>query len=173
MPAQTLGLVELLSAVSMLSYSIFAWIFAVRLLLLVRGHWSIPEVSLAVGYLLIAGLGYPMAAASIGAWRNLGETLAMAVLLTGCIILRVGLAGIFVFTWQTFRHASGWARALCFGAILLLTVDGIYAVVQLSATTSYEAVVSVAGSGPMIALSISLSALAFGWPAWGSPIPSW
>jgi len=59
----TVGFAELFSAVSMLSYSVFGWIFAVRLLLAVRGAWPIPEVSPASGYLLSAGLGYPMAAA--------------------------------------------------------------------------------------------------------------
>ena len=165
MSGQSIGFVELLSAVSLLSYSIFAWVFATRLLSRARKSGSLPEVSLATGYLLIAGLGYPMAAASIAAWTSLGETLARAVLLMGCVILRIGLAGIFVFTWRTFRPEGGWARALCFGGILLLTLDGSYAVAQLFATTGYEAVVVIAGSGPVIAVSILLSALAFGWPA--------
>jgi len=165
MPGQSIGFIELLGAVSMLSYSVFAWVFATRLLRRARKSGSLPEVSLATGYLLIAGLGYPMAATSITAWTSLGETLARTVLLMGCIVLRIGLAGIFVFTWQTFRRESGWARALCFSAILLLTLDGGYAVAQLSATTSYEAIVIIAGSGPVISVSILLSALAFGWPA--------
>jgi hypothetical protein len=165
MPGQSIGFVELLSAVSMLSYSVFGWIFAIRLLIRVRKSWALPEVSLALGYLLIAGLGYPMAAASVAAWSSLGETLAKAVLLIGSVVLHLGLAGIFVFTWRTFRPETGWARAFCFSAILLLTAGGSYYIAQLCANAGYEAVVVNFASGPMIALTTSLSALAFGWPA--------
>ena len=58
MPGQSIGFIELLGAVSMLSYSVFAWVFATRLLRRARKSGSLPEVSLATGYLLIAGLGY-------------------------------------------------------------------------------------------------------------------
>jgi hypothetical protein len=73
----------------------------------------------------------------------------------GCVILRIGLAGIFVFTWQTFRPESGWARALCSSAILLLTLDGSYAVAQLFVTTGYAAIVVIAFLPPASCLRSS------------------
>ena len=115
---------ELLTAASMLGYSLFAWILAVRLLNMVRGTWSIPEASVAIGYLFIAGIGYPMVAASIGAWESLGETTSVSIQIVGGIILRVGLAGIFIFTWQTFRAEAGWAKAFAIAGILLLPGPG-------------------------------------------------
>ena len=165
MSGHALGFTALLSAGSMLLYSIVAWIFAVRLLLLARKNWSIPEVSLALGYLLIAGLGYPMAAASIGAWQALGETLALTTLIFACVILRVGLAGIFLFTWQTFRPKSMWGKSFFLTGAALLAADGLNSIARLLVAPGYDALVAIAGSGGSITLSIMLSALAFGWPA--------
>jgi hypothetical protein len=160
-----LGFAELLTAVSLLGYSLFAWIFAVRLLRMVRGTWSLPEVSLATGYLFVAGIGYPMVAAGIGAWESLGETTSLSIQIVGGLVLRVGLAGIFVFTWQTFRAEASWAKALTIVGVLLLTANAVHGIAGLSAAPSFEAAVSFAGTGPPTIASIALAALAFGWPA--------
>jgi len=165
MNGSPLGFAELLTAISMLGYSLFAWIFAVRLLRMVRGIWSLPEVSLATGYLFVAGIGYPMIAASIGAWESLGETTALSIQIVGAIILRVGLAGIFVFTWQTFRAEAGWARALTIVGILLLAANTVHGFIALLNAPSFDAAVVVAGRGPATIASIALAALAFCWPA--------
>jgi hypothetical protein len=165
MGGSPLGFAELLTAVSMLGYSLFAWIFAVRLLNMVRGTWSIPEASVAIGYLFIAGIGYPMVAASIGAWESLGETTSVSIQIVGGIILRVGLAGIFIFTWQTFRAEAGWAKAFAIAGILLLAVNTAHGIAGLLDAASFEAAIVFAGSGPPTIASIALAALAFGWPA--------
>jgi hypothetical protein len=161
----SLGFAELLTAVSMLVYSLFAWIFAVRLLHMVRGTWPIPEISLATGYLFIAGIGYPMVAASIGAWKSLGDTTALSIQIVGTLILGVGLAGILVFTWQTFRAEAGWAKALTIVTILLLAANAAHGIAALSSAPSFEAAIVIVGSGRRAIPSIALAALAFGWPA--------
>jgi len=132
---------------------------------MVRGSWPLPEVSLATGYLLIAGLGYPMAAASVAGGDFLGETNALAVLIVGSIIMRFGLAGIFVFTWKTFRPDAGWARTLTFVGIALLAINGAHGITALLAAPSYEAAVVFAGSGSPTVSIVALTAVVFGWPA--------
>jgi len=159
------GFAEILSALGMLVYSLFAWIFALRLLNTVRGTWSIPDASVATGYLFIAGIGYPMVAASIAAWETLGDATALSLHIAGTLILRVGVAGIFVFTWQTFRAEAGWAKALTSAAILMLAAVTVHGIAELASAPRFDAAVALVTSGPAAVASIALAALAFVWPA--------
>jgi hypothetical protein len=159
------GFAEILSALSMLAYSLFAWVFALRLLNTVRGTRSIPEASVATGYLFIAGIGYPMVAASIGASESLGGTTSLSLQVAGIVVLRVGLAGIFVFTWQTFRAETAWAKAFTLVAIGMLAAITVHGIGELSRAPSFEAAVALEVSGPAAVASIGLAALAFAWPA--------
>jgi hypothetical protein len=159
------GYSEIFSALSMLVYSLFSWVFALRLLNLVRGTWSIPEASAAIGYLFIAGIGYPLVAVGIGAWQSLGDATAMSLQIGGIVLLRIGLAGIFVFTWQTFRAEARWARAYTVLAALMLAAITANDIAEIASAASYEAAVALAGTGTAAVLSVALGALTFVWPA--------
>lgn len=159
------SVVSLLSALSMLLFFGVAWVLAFRLLGLARRTRQTPEVTLALSYLLIAGIGYPMCAVSVGASGSLGADLALTLLVAGTIIVRVGLASMFVFTWKAFRPDSRWAMGGCVLAALALAVNGFQAVQVLYAAPSFEVAAQSIGSHPITVLVIVMSTLAYGWPA--------
>ena len=165
MTGQPLTAALLLSFVSMLLFCGVAWVLAFRLLSLARRTRQAPEVALALSYLFIAGVGYPMCAASVGASDSLGSKLALALLVAGTIIVRVGLAAMFVFTWKAFRPGSRWAMGGCALAALVLTVNGFQAVRVLYAASSFEVAAQSIGSHPITVGVIMMSAVAYGWPA--------
>ena len=165
MTGQPLTAALLLSFVSMLLFCGVAWVLAFRLLSLARRTRQAPEVALALSYLFIAGVGYPMCAASVGASDSLGSKLALALLVAGTIIVRVGLAAMFVFTWKAFRPGSRWAMGGCALAALVLTVNGFQAVRVLYAAPSFEVAAQSIGSHPITVGVIMMSAVAYGWPA--------
>jgi len=158
----------LLGAVSLLLFCGVAWVLAVRLLGLARRTRQTPEAALAISYLLIAGLGYPLCAASVEVGRSVGPGPALVLLAAGSTLSSLGLVAMFVFTWKAFRSNSRWALGACSLAILAITVNGFQKVQMLHAAPSFEAVAQSVASHPLSVQLVLLSALAFAWPAWES-----
>jgi hypothetical protein len=165
MTGQPLTAALLLSFLSMLLFCGVAWVLTFRLLGLARRTRQVPEVALALSYLFIAGIGYPMCAASVGASGSLDPDLALTLLVVGTVIVRVGLAAMFVFTWKAFRPDSRWAMGGCALAALVLAVNGLQAVEVLYAAPSFKVAAQSIGSHPITVAVILTSAVAYGWPA--------
>lgn len=115
---------QLLALLSTLSFMVVGGVVGVRLLLLARRSRQLPELTIGLGLVLIAPVGYPlMLAATVPDLFSLstGRVLyALAMLVTA-----VGSSSIFVFTWRVFRPHAAWASALVFLAIVALFVQAV------------------------------------------------
>jgi hypothetical protein len=168
MSDQPLTAAVLLGGVSLLLFCGVAWVLAIRLLCLARRTRQAPEALLAIAYLLIAGLGYPLSAASMDSSGNLSPGPALALLALGSVLSGLGLAAMFVFTWKAFRPDSRWALGACSVAILAITVNGFLKVQMLYAAPSFKAVAQAVATHPLSVQVILIAVLAFAWPAWES-----
>lgn len=99
------------------------WIVGGRLLLLSHRTRQLPELALGLDFLLIGGLGYPLA---IAADALVGRSLLVAGVVATVASLTVshlGMLGHCAFTRLVFRPQERWARALV-GACALAVVIG-------------------------------------------------
>lgn len=100
------------------------WIVGGRLLLLARRTRQLPELALGLDFLLIGGLGYPLAIAAdqlVGASLLVAGVLAYVASLT---VSHLGMLGHSIFTRVVFRPRERWAAALV-GACALAVVVGL------------------------------------------------
>jgi hypothetical protein len=115
---------QLLVLASTLSFAVVGGVVGMRLLLLARRTRQLPELTIGLGLVLIAPLGYPlMLVATVPGFFPLATArmlYALAMALTS-----VGCASIFVFTWRVFRRDAAWARALACCAIVVLLVQAV------------------------------------------------
>lgn len=86
-------------------------VVGLRLLAIARRTRQLPEAMLAMAFLLLGGIGYPLTTL---ARRDLlpspeGSAALMAI---GLLAQDVACLGIFLMTARTFRSGDGWARVL-------------------------------------------------------------
>jgi hypothetical protein len=81
---------------------------AVRCLLLWRRTRQAPELFVGIGFLSIAGLGYPLMAAS-GVSGASAADVNLFVLAAGLVAVGAGVVSLQVFTWRAFRPDARWA----------------------------------------------------------------
>jgi hypothetical protein len=92
-------------------------VVGIRLLFLWRRTRQLPEFLVAIGLLLVGGLGYPlMAAGGVGRLPN-GELSLLAVGL-GLASICLGVTALSVFTWKVFRPNRAWGGALSLGVLV-------------------------------------------------------
>lgn len=80
---------------------------------------SLAELTLGLGLLLIAGLGYPLLSVAQGA-TELARSARAAVLAAHMACYLVGMACIAFFTWRVFRPGSAAARAATVAVVIAL-----------------------------------------------------
>ena len=112
---------------------ILAFVVGVRLLRVGRGEERRPELALSIYFLASAFLSTVCQGIVYGGLIDprlaLDERIGRAVLGLGILGMAVGGAAIFLFTWQTFRRDSNWARwAALAGSCLALGGFGFEAV---------------------------------------------
>lgn len=117
---------ELLSLVSLLLFSVAAWIIGTRLWLLAGRTRGAPERSMAVLLLGIGGIGYPCMLLA----RSMAPVSIGYALLSGLAVLAInaGITGSFVFTWKVFHPKETWAKRITWTAGVLLIFIGLSAV---------------------------------------------
>jgi len=155
----------MLSGLSMLMFCVVSWVLAIRLLRLARRTHETPEIALALSYLFIAGIGYPMCAASVGAIESLGPDHARFLLSLGTVIIRAGLAAMLVFAWQSLRPTSSWAKWACLLGSLAVTVNAVQSIIAFHSASSFEVVARTVGSDSATIQIIVISMLIYAWPA--------
>jgi hypothetical protein len=132
----------------------------VRLLRIAFRTRGIPEAALGATLFCFAALSQPAAILGEIA-KQQGELGTSGVAgIVSWFGTFAALAGLAVFTWQTFRPGERWAAALALGAIALdaLAIGSLVRNLQLG-------VVDPAANGPAIAASCVVFAVIFGWGA--------
>jgi hypothetical protein len=91
-------------------------VVGLRLLLRARKGWPVPELTLALYFLLSAFASTPPQVIVYGGMSDprlaVDEPTARALLAFAVLAMAIGAAAIYVFTWKTFRPERGWARAI-------------------------------------------------------------
>jgi hypothetical protein len=125
----TMTSAQLLSAIGNGLFTLAMLVAAVRCLLLWRRTRQLPELAVGAGFFLIAGVGYPLMAAS-----GLGNAAAAGVnlwLLGGGLAgIGLGIFSLQVFIWQAFRPGAAWAAGLAFATLaagVVVTLGAIHA----------------------------------------------
>jgi hypothetical protein len=162
MNGNVVGIPELMSGISMLGFIIVSWILSVRLLLLWRSTRGLPELSLAILYLAIGAVGYPLAALGTNPPSGMGVDLTRVVMLCGMTMVRAGVAAAFFFTWHAFRPGEAWAKWLSFAGARALRVRFYRPLLSVLQETDRGAIAAATGDDGIIT-TILLSAIAFTW----------
>jgi hypothetical protein len=91
-------------------------VVGLRLLLRARNGWPIPELMLALYFLVSAFAATPPQIIVYGGMSDarlaVSEPTARALLAFAVAAMAIGAAAIYVFTWKTFRPERGFARAI-------------------------------------------------------------
>lgn len=89
---------------------------SLRCLLLWRRTRQVPELAIGVGFLLVAGPGFPLMALALGG-RSVSEV-HLPLLGLGLAAIGLGIVSLQVFLWKTFRPREGWAALLTLATLL-------------------------------------------------------
>lgn len=114
-------MIEILGAIGMVAFLISSATIGVRLLLLYRRTGQIPELALAIGFLVGGVLGYAPETVFLSLDLVSPELEASGLLVTQLAIRTAALSLLF-FTYFVFRPGVVWARggvALLFGLLML------------------------------------------------------
>lgn len=98
----------------------------IKLLMLARRTRQLPELTVGIGFVLVAFLGYPLGLAALG----LEGPVARVAFCVGTVAASVGSMSIYVFTWRVFRPEEPWARALAGAGMLGLAAVAVGSVVE-------------------------------------------
>lgn len=108
---------QLLAALGNGLFTLAMLVAAIRCLLLWRRTRQVPEFSVGLGFLLIAGVGYPlMAVAGVGS-SEVSEV-EPSLLGAGLAGIALGVVSLQVFNWKTFRPGNRWAIVLVLSTLL-------------------------------------------------------
>lgn len=108
-------------------FSGWATLVGVRMLRLWMRTRGLPELLLALGF-LIEAVGYVALTLSGVGWRDAGDV-SLWLLLPALVFCLGGISIIFVFTWRVFHPGAGWAAVLSLsgGALLIFAALGCVA----------------------------------------------
>ncbi len=114
---------------STLSFCVVGGLVGVRLLLLSRRTQQLPEFTIGLGLVLVAGVGYPLTLAATvpGLFPS---AVARVLFALAMLSTAIGSSSIFVFTWRVFRPDDAWGKALAGAAIAGLLTQAVVASVM-------------------------------------------
>jgi hypothetical protein len=115
---------QALAGLCLLLFVMVSSVVGLRMLLLARRSRGVPELLMGGGMVSIAALGYP-ATLVAGFGGTVGE-LNLPLYAAGSLLTDLGVALIYAFTWQVFRPAASWAKALVGAgcAVMLASLAG-------------------------------------------------
>jgi len=110
-----------LALVATLVFIAVSFFVGIRLLAIAARTRGLPELTLGLALFLIVGVGYPVSLAARALLLGESPGIAGRVLLPlASVLMNVGWAAVWVFTWRVFRPEATWARLLASAAIALL-----------------------------------------------------
>jgi hypothetical protein len=104
---------------------------AVRVLLLWRRTRQLPELAVGAGFLLTAGVGFPLMIAG-GIGRVPCGDLSLPWVGVGILTVGIGLGALNVFTWKVFAPDRPWAAGLALGSFAVGLGIAVGAVLTLA-----------------------------------------
>lgn len=111
--------VQALAGFCLLLFIVTVTVVGVRMLWLARRTRGRHELLIGLGMVLIGTIGYPAGIAS-GFGRPVGE-MNFPLWVAGTLITQIGITLIYAFTWQVFRPAERWGKAIvASGAFVML-----------------------------------------------------
>ncbi len=125
-----------------------------RLLLLSARTREMPELLMGVAFVLMGGVGYPLAIAARG---GPGGIPTAGLLNLGLVFQNLACLAICAMTWQTYRSSSRLGAGICIAVGL-----GFVASVSVAVATGDP------DGGAAYYLGFALRAASFGWAAWES-----
>ena len=139
---------------------VVGWLIGVRLLLLASRTRRLPELTIGLNILTIAGLSYPLAGLSTFL-RESSPTLAAFCLVASATASHVGVTSLCLFTWKVFRPGSRLARLVVIASAVAIAVG--------FAGNLYVAVIShatqMADKRAWTLFLMAIATVAFGWSA--------
>jgi hypothetical protein len=133
---------------------------AIRCLMLWRRTRRTPELSIGLGFFLVAGLGYPLMALSGIGGSSVAE-LDPWIFGAGLGVISLGVVSLQSFTRQAFRAGQGWATALV-ALTFLAAVVICWGSVRSMLTASPETPPVEAGQGWLLGVRLLFEA----WYVW-------
>lgn len=110
---------QALAGLCLLLFVAVSTLVGLRVLLLARRTRGVPELLMGAGMVLIAAVGYP--ATMLAGFGGPAGAMNLPLYVLGSFVTQFGIALIYAFTWQVFRPAEGWAKALlAAGSALML-----------------------------------------------------
>ena len=101
-------------------------VVGLRLLVRARQGWPLPELMLALYFLLSAFLATPPQILVYGGMGDprlaVPEPASRALLAFAVLAMAIGAGAIYVFTWKTFRPERGWAKAIVIAGCACLAI---------------------------------------------------
>lgn len=95
-----------------------SFVVGLRLLAMARRTGGLPELSLGLALFLIVAVGYPMNLVARVLLETGSSPLAVRILAPlGAVLMGIGWASVWIFTWRVFRPEALWARLLAPAAI--------------------------------------------------------
>ncbi len=110
-----------LSAATTVLFVLSGGVVGIRLILLARRTGGFAEWMLGPGLLLITGIGYPALIVGNGLAERESDA-GRLVLLIAMLLMSIGWALVWTFTWRVFRPESRWAIGLVWLAYATLVV---------------------------------------------------
>ena len=110
-------------------------VVGLRLLVRARRGWPVPELMLAIYFLVSAFLATPPQILVYGGMGDprlaIPEPASRALLAFAVLAMAIGAGAVYVFTWKTFRPERGWAKAIVVAGCSCLAIGyGIEAVAE-------------------------------------------
>jgi hypothetical protein len=142
---------QALAGLGLLLFVVTVTVVGVRMLLLSRRTGGRHEFLIGAGMILIGAIGFPGSAAA-GFGRAVGEmNIPLWFLFT--LITQIGLLLVYAFTWQVFRPAESWGKAIVVAAALLMFVSLVLSARALAAAPPDAISTTVSRTGMFIGMA--------------------
>lgn len=109
---------QALAGLCLVLFVLTVTVVGVRMLLLARRTRGRHELLMGAGMVLVGAVGYPASIAS-GFGGPVGDV-NVPLWLASTSVTQVGLALIYAFTWQVFRPAEAWGKAIAAAGTLFM-----------------------------------------------------
>ncbi len=127
---------QALAGICLLLFIVTVSVVGVRMLLLARRTRRHHELLIGAGMVLIGMIGYPLSFAS-GFGKPVGH-MSLPIWILSTVITQTGITLIYAFTWQVFRPADAWGKAIV-GLGCLFMLAGLVGASHALATAPPEA----------------------------------
>jgi hypothetical protein len=119
---------ELLAAIGGGAFVVVSLVIGIRVMWLARRTRGLPEFAMALGLLLMGGLGYPvLILAQFGSF--LPDGARVLLIFVHLVFHAVAMPAVAVFNWRVFRPREAWAKgfviAVCLAVLACFVGQGV------------------------------------------------